>query len=341
MEDTVMTKPFRSRAHQVAILALTLLAAPAFAQVPQDMTYTGRLVDNLGDPLAGPVDLELRIFNAATGPTQLYSEEQLGVALDATGGFSVQLGLGTTPSGPFDADLFSELDRWLEVVVGAEVLTPRQIIGSVPWALIAERMAPWDPNTTPRFEGCGDGTVADHQTGLQWEKKTGTVISNGRICRLESCPDLHDVNNRYRWSLAFPWEEPDGGAFTEFLAHLNGDPTVVEATPEEAIGDPAADPTVCFAHHCDWRLPAIGEIRTIMIGPDAAPGQTTTCSLAPCIDPDFAAVGGPSFASNGSASTDANNSDRNWVGIFYDGTVLNTIKSSDFAVRAVRAGSCH
>ncbi|GAG32887.1 unnamed protein product, partial [marine sediment metagenome] len=122
-----MKRQFRSRALWLATLALTLLVAPAFAQVPQDMTYTGRLVDNLGDPLAGPVDLELRVFDAETGPTQLYSEEHLGVALDATGGFSVQLGLGTSPSGTFDADLFSDVDRWLEVVVGVEVLTPRQI----------------------------------------------------------------------------------------------------------------------------------------------------------------------------------------------------------------------
>jgi hypothetical protein len=61
------------------------VAAPALAQVPQDTTYTGRLVDGLGDPLAGPVDLTLRIFEADTGGTPLYSEEHLGVALDATG----------------------------------------------------------------------------------------------------------------------------------------------------------------------------------------------------------------------------------------------------------------
>ena len=92
-----MKKTHRSHARRLAILAVTLLAATATAQVPQDMTYTGRLVDNLGDPLAGPVDLELRVFDAATGPSQLYGEEHLSVVLDATGGFSVQLGLGTGP----------------------------------------------------------------------------------------------------------------------------------------------------------------------------------------------------------------------------------------------------
>jgi len=324
-----MKKQFRSLVPWLATLTLTLLAAPAFAQVPQDMTYTGRLVDNLGDPLAGPVNLELRIFDAETGPTQLYSEEHLGVALDATGGFSVQLGLGTSPSGTFDADLFSDVDRWLEVVVGAEVLTPRQVIGSVPWALVAERAneVVRDPNA-PRFEDCGDGTAADYQTGLQWEKKTddGTV---------------HDVDNWYYWSTGSPYD-PDGTAYTDFLARLNGDPTVVGATLGEATGDPAADPTVCFAHHCDWHLPAIGELRTILIGPSAAPGQATTCSAAPCIDPGFAAVGGPTASTYyWAASTNAGNPLYAWYAFFLNGGVDGGDKTTGRFVRAVRAGSCN
>ena len=118
-----MKIPFRSGAVWFALLTSTLLSVPGFAQVPQDMTYTGRLVDGGGTPLAGPVNLELRIFDAETAGTQLYSEQHLGTVLDATGGFSVQLGLGTSPVGTFDAALFSDVDRWLEVVVGAVVLT--------------------------------------------------------------------------------------------------------------------------------------------------------------------------------------------------------------------------
>jgi hypothetical protein len=335
-----MKKQFRSRVPWLATLALTLLAAPSLAQVPQDMTYTGRLVDNLGDPLAGPVDLELRVFDAERGPTQLYSEEHLGVALDATGGFSVQLGLGTSPSGTFDADLFSDVDRWLEVVVGIEVLTPRQLIGSVPWALIAQQaneIVP-DPNA-PRFEDCGDGTVADHQTGLLWEKKTGTLGSSV-ICETAGCPDPHVVNNWYEWSNT--GTDPDGNAFTDFLARLNGDPSVVAATSGEAHGDPAFDPTVCFAHHCDWHLPAIGELRTILIGPEAAPGQATTCSGTPCIDPGFAAVGGPTESSlYWSASTLAGEPYSAWNTSFNSGLVNFNSKTLDLFVRAVRAGSCN
>jgi hypothetical protein len=322
-----MKKQLRFHALWFAILALILFATPVLAQVPQDMTYTGRLVDNLGDPLTGPVDLELRVFEDATGGTALYTEEHDGTALDATGGFSVQLGLGTSPVGAFDAALFSDVDRWLEVVVGTEVLTPRQIIGSVPWALIAQQaneIVP-DPNA-PRFEDCGDGTVADHQTGLQWEKKTGTPAAH-TDCEAVVCPDPHVVTNAYAWSDS--GAEPDGGAFTDFLTRLN------------AEFDPA-NPTGCFADRCDWRLPKISELQTIMVGVDAAPGQAGTCSVYPCIDPGFAAIGGPTAASNYlSTTTDPGTPTTEWNAYFGNGPIFTVIKTGSVFVRAVRAGSCN
>jgi len=328
-----MKKDFRSRAPRLAILALTLLAAPAFAQVPQDMTYTGRLVDNLGDPLAGPVNLGLRIFDTETSGTQLYSEQHLGVPLNATGGFSVQLGLGTSPVGTFDAALFSDVDRWLEVEVDSEVLNPRQIIGSVPWALIAERAneVVRDP-AAPRFEDCGDGTVADHQTGLQWEKKTGT-LGSPVYCDTVPCPDPHDVNNNYSWS--FTGTDPDGIAFTGFLARLNGVHDILREGGEPATG--------CFADHCDWELPKISELQTILIGTMAAPGQPAACPAAPCIDPAFAAVGGPTASSfYWSASTlPGFPTTTAFFAAFRTGGVWSAIKSDDNNVRAVRTGSCN
>jgi hypothetical protein len=121
---------------------------------------------------------------------------------------------------------------------------------------------------------------------------------------------------------------------------------VVEATIGEALGDPALDPTVCFAHHCDWRLPAIGELRTILIGPQAAPGQATVCLAGPCIDPDFAAVGGPTAAWHyWSASTNSSNTTTAWLAYFELGDVApegkTLVTGFDNYVRAVRAGSCN
>lgn len=129
-------------------LLLALFSVPSWGQVPQDMTFTGRLVTDAGVPVVGPVHLQIRIFDMAAGGSQLFGEDHLAVALDPTGHFSLQIGLGTSPTGPFDATLFDDVDRWIEVVLEGEVLTPRQIIGSVPWALIAQQaneLVP-DPN---------------------------------------------------------------------------------------------------------------------------------------------------------------------------------------------------
>jgi hypothetical protein len=181
----------------------------------------------------------------------------------------------------------------------------------------------------PRFEDCGDGTVADHRTGLQWEKKTGTWSSPGVYCDTVPCPDPHDVNNKYRWSST--GTEPDGSAFTDFLARLNA-----KFRPR--------NPTGCFTGRCDWRLPEISELQTILIGQDAAPGQATTCPTAPCIDPDFAAVGGPTAPLYyWSASTYAPLPRQAWRAYFLGlGVVLpHGYKTFDVLARAVRAGSCN
>jgi hypothetical protein len=317
-----MKRQFRPRAPWLATLALALLVAPAFAQVPQDMTYTGRLVDGGGAPLAGPVDLELRVFDADTGPTQLYSEQHEGVLLDEAGGFSVQLGLGTSPSGTFDAALFSDVNRWLEVVVGTDVLTPRQIIASVPWALIAQQANEIVPNPNAPFKNCGDGTVADPQTGLLWEKKTGTVASPGVFCETAGCPDPNDVNNLYEWSNS--GSAPDGGAFTDFLAKLN-DPVFGAAATQ-------SDVTGCFAGHCDWRLPNIVELQTILDTP--CPAEVNFY----CIDPIF----GPSQSSAywSASSNDLLPGDA-WFALFFEGVVGFSGKGTDWHARAVRVGSCH
>ena len=116
--------------------------------------------------------------------------------------------------------------------------------------------------------------------------------------------------------------------FTDFLARLNG------------LFDPDAA-TGCFANRCDWRLPEISELQTILIGFNAAPGQAATCNVSPCIDPDFAAIGGPTASSiYWSASSLATNPTSAWSASFINGFVNNVINANDFFVRAVRAGSC-
>ncbi len=317
----------RSFAPWLAVLALA--AGPVAAQVPQGITFTGRLVDDTGVPLVGPVSFSLSVFDAPTGGTLIYADNHFGVPLDPEGNFSVQL--GTAPVFVnFSADLLLGGDRYVEVFLKApydEALTPRILLSSVPYALVAQqanKVVP-DPNA-PRFEDCGDGTVADHQTGLQWEKKTGTV-GNDVICETVACPDPHDVNNRYKWSNT--GTDPDGNAFTEFLARLNG-----KFDPRAAAG--------CFADRCDWEVPKISELQTILIGPESAPGQAATCSSAPCIDPDFAAIGGPTAsASYWSTSMYAIIAGFPYSASFNTGEVNVFENWRKVYVRAVRTGSCH
>jgi hypothetical protein len=87
----------------LALLGLCLGASMASAQVPHDMNYQGRLTDSVGAPLAGPVDLELRIYDVLSGGVALFAENHAVVPLDDGGGFNLLLGNGAATTGSFDA----------------------------------------------------------------------------------------------------------------------------------------------------------------------------------------------------------------------------------------------
>lgn len=134
---------FLSASHAAPVLAFALIAlcletGLASAQVPHDIEYKGRLTDSVGAPLSGPVSLSMRIYDVIAGGFPLYAEDHPNVVVDDLGAFSVKLGAGSAVLGAFDPSLFSGVNRYIEVVVGGDVLAPRQALGSVPWALVAE-----------------------------------------------------------------------------------------------------------------------------------------------------------------------------------------------------------
>jgi len=136
-----------------------------------------------------------------------------------------------------------------------------------------------------------DLTVFDHGTGLEWEKKT----DDGGI---------HDKDNLYSWSREWPWD-PDGTAFTVFLAALNAG--------------------VCYADHCDWRLPTVIELLTIA---DCSHGS-------PCVAPIFGPTQSHAYWSSSSFAFDPGFAE---AVNFFSGFSYHEIESFGWYVRAVRSG---
>jgi len=136
-----------------------------------------------------------------------------------------------------------------------------------------------------------------------WEQKT----NDGSV---------HDKDNAYTWNTAMGGTTPNGTAFTVFLGTLNDGTS--------SFGMPTGG---CFAGHCDWRLPAVEELESIV--DSAAPGCSTFAS--PCIDQT---VFGPTVAfASWSATTYSADPAFAWHVSFFDGFVAPQSKSGGVYVR--------
>lgn len=124
--------------HRILIFLLFSVTSSLQA-APNQVSYQGYLQNADGSARSGLVDLQISVWNdpADTGPgAQLYLEEHFGVVV-SNGLFTIPLGGGSVVLGGFDADLFADSNRWLEVTVDGEALTPRTKFLSVPYALQA------------------------------------------------------------------------------------------------------------------------------------------------------------------------------------------------------------
>jgi len=112
------------------VLCTFLFVAVSVQAVPNLINYQGVLTDSGGTPLNQDVSITFRLFDAATAGTAAWSETQTVTV--SNGVYSVQLGQSTPLAG-----VDFTVDYWLEVEVGGEILTPRQALTSVPYAMTA------------------------------------------------------------------------------------------------------------------------------------------------------------------------------------------------------------
>ena len=98
------------------------------------VNYQGHLADPDGNPLDGTYAMEFAIYDDSTGGNLIWGPEEHGTIQVSDGLFSV--GLGSETIGGIPTSVWNG-DRYLEITVDNEVLSPRELIRSVPIAGMA------------------------------------------------------------------------------------------------------------------------------------------------------------------------------------------------------------
>ncbi len=112
------------------LLGTTTAPGPSATTV----NYQGRLADNTGAPLDGSYGMTFALYDATTDGSLVWGPEGHTAVPVSEGLFSV--GLGSQTGGGIPTSVWNG-DRYLEITVGGETLSPRELIRSVPVAGMA------------------------------------------------------------------------------------------------------------------------------------------------------------------------------------------------------------
>ncbi len=230
---------------------------------------------------------------------------------------SVKLGSGSETSGQLAKCDASFAKKWARAEKAAHALCPTSgDAGQINWLATQFSTSAVATLEGARFVDNGDGTISDTRTYLMWEKKDA---ADGKT----NYGDPHDADNDYMWTNVFQGSAADGTVFTDFLSRLNAC---------ESLGVPFQDTvTGGFAGYCDWRLPTISELQTIL---DLT---ATGCAAgsSPCINAAFLPVS--TFARQyWSSTTLAQYPPGAWWMDFDLGSAESVGKTNPAFVRAVR-----
>ncbi len=121
----------------LSTVAQTTASSTASAQVPPPLIQLSNVAaDERGNTLSGVVSITFSLYTGQQGGEPLWTETQNNIQLDATGHYSVQLGV-TKPAGVPTALFVTGAARWLGVRIEEQAEQPRVLLLSVPYALKA------------------------------------------------------------------------------------------------------------------------------------------------------------------------------------------------------------
>lgn len=131
----------------VLLFAIVSFTTPARAAMtlPNMMNFQGRLTDSSGNPLNGSYDMQLKLWDAASGGTARWVETRLatnGQAVTVTNGlFTLKLGVGSTvTTGVLNTVITTYPSLFFEVTVGAETLTTRTQLATSAYAFNSDTL---------------------------------------------------------------------------------------------------------------------------------------------------------------------------------------------------------
>jgi hypothetical protein len=190
------------------------------------VNYQGRLADNVGVPLDGSYGMSFALYDAASAGNLVWGPEDHPAVPVSDGLFSV--GLGSRTTGGIPTTTWNG-DRYLEITVGGETLSPRELIRSVPIAGMA---------LTVPDGAIGSSQIADGAVGASHiaEGAIGSSqIADGAITESKLAPNAIPVgsNTHSNWS----GEGSDSVVMVDNATYLSfpGTETVIEVSEPSRI----------------------------------------------------------------------------------------------------------
>ncbi|MCB1058064.1 MAG: hypothetical protein KDD11_21405, partial [Acidobacteria bacterium] len=153
--------------------------------------YQGRLLENTtgAGPVTGSVDIVFSIWSDLTDGTELWSESWSNVQL-SSGVFSVLLGSNGSPLDP--AEFQNDPTLFVQLEIDGETLSPRQQLGSVPFAIVDERKNELQDLT---FDGTNLGLTQSGVTVDLASSDNQDLSLSGNTLSLENDPTPVDLSS--------------------------------------------------------------------------------------------------------------------------------------------------